>query len=142
MPTNVTSLPKHNVHTCIEHNSNKISQELRTPEAIYARSLTLGFLTALSQARLVYGSDVKGDLPQPVAVNFIHTDGSNFHFSVYQLNTLNLDEPNGIKNIFWHEEDISRLYDVCGYVKAVPELSGYNPEVFEKFAAMYLQNTE
>ena len=77
-----------------------------------------------------------------VAVNFIHTDGCNFHFSAYQLNTLNLEDSNGIKNIFWHEEDMSRLFDVCDYVKAVPVLSGYNPEVFSKFAAMYLQNIE
>merc|ERR1712150_190799 len=135
-------LPKHNVHTCIDHNIDKIQQELRTPETVHARALTLGFLSALSQARLVYGRDIKGDLPEPVAVNFIHTDGCNLHFSAYQLNTLNLEDQHGIKNIFWHEEDISRIYDVCDYVKAKPTLLGYNPEVFSKFAAMYFQNTE
>ena len=134
--------PKHNVHTCIDHNSNKIQQELRTPEAVHARSLTLGFLSALSQARLVYGNDVKGELPEPVTVHFIHTDGCNFHFSVYQLNTLDLEEEGGKKNIFWHEEDISRLYAECDYVTAKPTVSGYNPEIFSKFAAMYLQNAE
>ena len=138
----VASLPNNNVHTCIDHNHIKQQQELRTPDSVYSRALTLGFLTALSQARLVYGNDIKGDLPNPVAVNFIHTDGCNFHFSAYQLNTLNLQDSNGIKNVFWHEENISRLYDVCDYVKAVPVLSGYNPEVFAKFAAMYLQNTD
>ena len=135
-------MPKHNVHTCLDHTKNEVAQQLRTPETVHARALTLGFLSALAQARLVYGSDIKGDLPEPVAVNFIHTDGCNFHFSAYQLNTLNLEDSNGIKNIFWHEEDISRLFDVCDYVKAVPVLSGYNPEVFSKFAAMYLQNIE
>jgi len=140
--TSETSLPKHNVHTCLDHTKNEVAQQLRTPETVHARALTLGFLSALAQARLVYGSDIKGDLPEPVAVNFIHTDGCNFHFSAYQLNTLNLEDSNGIKNIFWHEEDMSRLFDVCDYVKAVPVLSGYNPEVFSKFAAMYLQNIE
>ena len=77
-----------------------------------------------------------------MTVHFIHTDGSNFHFSVYQLNTLDLEGDGGKKNIFWHEEDISRLYNVCDYVSAKPTVSGYNPEVFAKFAAMYLQNSE
>jgi len=134
--------PKHNVHTCIDHNNDKIIQELRLPEGVHARALTLGFLCALAQARLVYGIDVKGDLTEPVAVHHIHTDGCNFHFSVFQLNTLNLDEPTGIKNIFWHEEDISSLFDVCDYVMAKPTLSGYNPEIFSKFSAMYLQNAK
>ena len=134
--------PKHNVHTCIDHNNDKIIQELRLPEGVHARALTLGFLCALAQARLVYGMNVKGDLPEPVAVHHIHTDGCNFHFSVFQLNTLNLEEPTGIKNIFWHEEDISSLFDVCDYVMAKPTLSGYNPEIFSKFSAMYLQNAK
>ena len=115
--------PKHHVHTCIDHNNDKIIQELRLPEGVHARALTLGFLCALAQARIVYGKDVKGDLPEPVAVHHIHTDGCNFHFSVFQLNTLNLSEPTGIKNIFWHEEDISSLFDACDYVMAKPTLS-------------------
>ena len=132
--------PKHNVHTCIDHNNDKIQQELRAPEGYHARALTLGFLCALAQARLVYGNDIRGELPEPIAVNFISTDGCNFHFSAFQLNTLELDESSGKKNIFWHEEDMSRLYDVCDYVSAKPTLTGYNPEVFAKFSAMYLQN--
>ena len=132
--------PKHYVHTCIDHNSDKIQQELRTPESVHARALTLGFLCALSQARLVYGNDVKGELQEPVTVHFVSTDGCNFHFSVFQLNTLELEEPGGKKNIFWHEENMSRLYDVCSYVGAIPTLTGYNPEVFSKFSTMYLQN--
>ena len=134
--------PKHYVHTCVDHCNNIITKELRLPESYHSRALTLGFLSALGQARLIYGKDVKGELSQPVTVHFVSTDGCNFHFSVFQLNTLDLEEPGGKKNIFWHEEDMTRLYDVCEYVSARPTLKGFNPEIFAKFFAMYSQNAE
>ena len=100
-----------------------------------------GFLTALAQARLTYGDDIRGELPEPVTVHHISMDGRQFHFSVYQLNTLDLESSEGKKNIFWHEDVLTKLYDVCEYVSARPTLEGYNSDVFAKFSAMYLQNT-
>lgn len=108
-------------------------------DTMAARSLMLAFLTAMGQARLRFGPDTAGQLPDPITVQFLTTYGKEFYFSVFQLNTLNLDDPTGVKNILWQREELVPLFDVCDYVKAVPTLTGYNPEVFKTIAAMYLQ---
>ena len=130
-----------NVHSGIEHNNNMI-KVFRKQDGYDARSLVLGFLTALGQAKLVYGPDVQGELPVPVTVNFISTDSQKFHFSAYQLNTLDFSSEEGIKNIYWCDKNMDNLYQTCAYVKGVPVLEGYNPSVFKKFAALYLENAK
>ncbi len=130
-----------------------------------ARALTYCFLMALGQARLTHGAggDAGGDagaggalmgrdLPSPVCVQLVQTEGQHFHFAAFQLNTLRLGDDEGVKNIFWEGEaedgwtdewgdagqHRSRLFEVCDNVKAVPTLDGYNPKVFDRFLAMYL----
>ena len=78
-------------------------------------------------------------LPKPVTVNVISTDGRKFHFGIFQLNTLDLNGTDGIKNVFWHQPELDELYEFCGYEKAVPTLRGYNPEAFDKLMTLYLQ---
>jgi hypothetical protein len=56
-----------------------------------------------------------------------------------QLNTVDLSGADGIKNVFWHRPELEELFTTCSYVKAVPTLTGYNPEVFDKLMSMYLQ---
>jgi len=130
-----------NVHSGIIHN-NEIQRHLKTGVEFASRSLALAFLMALGQAKLLYGPEVSGELPAPVAVNLISTDGKRFHFSAYQLNTLDLDNPEGVKNMYWGGDNVYNLYEVCDYVKAVPTLQGYNQKVFDKFAALYLENSK
>ena len=130
-----------NVHTGVEF-SLGVASHLRSDAVYHARGLINSFLLALGQAKLVYGPDVKGDLPVPIAVNFVSTDGQKFHFSAFQLNTLDLDNEEGIKNIYWCDSNIESIYQTCDYVKAVPTLAGYNHDVFKKFAALYLDNSK
>ena len=89
--------------------------------------------------RNIYGQDVSGILPKPVTVHFITTDGRKFHFSAFQLNTLDLNGTDGVKNIFWQQPELEEMFEFCGYDKAVPSLKGYNPGVFDKLLAMYMQ---
>lgn len=49
-------------------------------------------------------------LEKPVVVQSIATDGQLFYFMVLQLNTLDLDSSDGIKNLVWMDGD-QALYD-------------------------------
>ena len=104
----------------------------------HGRSLIMAFASALAQARINYGADVKGLLPQPITVHFVNSNGIKFHFSVFQLNTLDLE--GDVKNIFWHQTEMDELYSECSYIMAQPMLEGYNHTVFNKLLAIYLQN--
>ena len=90
-----------------------------------------------AQARLKYGPNFIGELPEPIAIHFVNTNGSKFHFSVFQLNTLDLNSD--IKNIFWHQPQMEKLFDTCEYVNAVPTIEGYNHLIFNKLLGIYLQ---
>ena len=105
----------------------------------FGRLLTLVFASTLARARLKYGKKILGDLPEPIAVHFINTNGSKFHFSVFQLNSLDLN--GDIKNIFRHEPVMEKFFDTCDYVSAVPTIQGYNHGIFNKLLAIYLHNT-
>jgi large subunit ribosomal protein L37 len=76
------------------------------------------------------------DLPEPITIQCIQTDGRLFHFAVFQLNTLNLNGIDGKKNIFWMMPRFP-LFSSCMYVKGKPLLEGYNPEVFSRFLAFF-----
>lgn len=128
---------KFHVHTCFEIDSS--ITKFRSNSEYHGRSLIMAFGSALAQARVTYGENVKGVLPEPITVHFINTNGKDFYFSVFQLNTLDLE--GDIKNIFWHESETAPLFETCEYVYAVPTLEGYNHDIFKKMLAMYLQNT-
>lgn len=66
----------------------------------------------------------------------IQTDGRTFHFGVFQLNTLQLDEGSQLKNYWFHEENMD-LYAQCGYTRGRPQLDGYNKNVFRYINAFY-----
>ena len=140
-PIHSVACAQHQIHSGIEHNNN-INKAALKDDGYYAKGLVNGFLLALGQAKLTFGPDVKGVLPSPVTVNFVHTDGKKFHFSAFQLNTLDLDNPDGIKNIYWCDRRLDDIYSTCDFVQAVPVLENYNPQVFRKFAALYLENSK
>lgn len=132
------NLPLQYVHTCFEFN-NFVHVGGRLVEDYHGRSLIMAFANCLAQARLKYGSEVDGVLPEPITVHFVNTDGFKFHFSAFQLNTLDLEGE--VKNIFWHEPEMENMFEKCDYVTGKPRLEGYNHNVFKKLLSMYLQNS-
>ncbi|CAB0030064.1 unnamed protein product [Trichogramma brassicae] len=100
-----------------------------------ARSLVKAFTAAACSACEQFGKDVK-ELPKPVTVQSVYSNGKDYYFSVYQLNTLNLDGLEGLKNYYWMSSKMS-LYETGAFVDGVPTLEGYNPEVFKKILTFY-----
>lgn len=80
------------------------------------------------------------DLPEPIVIQSIHTDSVNFHFNVFQLNTLNINSEHDVRNVWWSDPMI-KLYSQGDFVDSIPVLDDYNPEVFEKFLAFYSNGT-
>lgn len=114
------------------------------PDQLRAKMIMIAFGGAVAKAKLLFGEDVK-TLPQPVVVQSVGTDGHLFHFMVLQLNTLDFDSNDGIKNIVWMDGD-QALYDTVASkpkikrkVVLVPAgIAGFRPETFRKFWALYL----
>ncbi|XP_067893634.1 39S ribosomal protein L37, mitochondrial isoform X2 [Heterodontus francisci] len=114
-------------------------------EPLRAKMIMFTFANALARAKLLYGEDPKV-LDNPITVQCIATNGRIFQFLVLQLNTTDLQSSNdGVKNLIWLDRD-QLLYD---YAKCLPTirkkmiqvpagLSGYCPETFSKFLALYL----
>lgn len=98
------------------------------------RCLIYGFSTALGQARLIYGDQVEGELPKPICVNVISTNGVRWEMATFQLNTLDLGSD--VKNLFFHHSDSLRLMDFCGYREARPSLEGVKLETFKHLHAL------
>ncbi|XP_077133637.1 large ribosomal subunit protein mL37 [Ranitomeya variabilis] len=114
------------------------------PDQLRAKMLMIAFGGAVAKAKILFGEDAK-TLPQPIVVQSVGTDGQLFHFMVLQLNTLDLESNDGIKNIVWMDGD-QALYDTVAFkpkikrkVVLVPAgIAGFNPATFVKFWAMYL----
>ncbi|XP_068968029.1 large ribosomal subunit protein mL37 [Bombus flavifrons] len=134
-----TESPLMNVHTIfINHNPEEVKNITELPvteDQIHARSMMKSFTVAATCARQKFGLNVK-KLPEPIVVQCVQSDGQNFHFSVYQLNTLDIDGKEGIKNFWWSEPSI-RLYEKALYENGQPCLTGYNRDVFNRFLAFY-----
>ena len=124
------------IHTCVEIDPSLGPKAYKFDSP--GRSLVLAFATALGQARFNHGSEVSGVLDKPITVNFISTNGQDFLVTVFQLNTV--DTNSNVKNIVWQEQ-LGNVFETCDYVKAVPQVIGYNQEVVKKILAVYLQNT-
>lgn len=75
------------------------------------------------------------DLSQPIVLQCIQTDGRLFHFTVFQLNSLDLESQKN-KNILW-SLPLVPLFNVCEYVSGKPVLEGYNPDVFNRLVTFY-----
>ncbi|XP_014674362.1 PREDICTED: 39S ribosomal protein L37, mitochondrial-like [Priapulus caudatus] len=87
------------------------------------------------EAHRMYGADVK-QLPQPITVQHIgvnHT-GQVFYFTAFQLNTLDFSSHDGVKNFTWFDGGNELFSDITKDGNVV----GYNPEVFKKVLAFYL----
>ncbi|XP_066508300.1 large ribosomal subunit protein mL37-like [Hoplias malabaricus] len=114
------------------------------PEQLRAKMIMFSFGNALARARALYGNEC-GVLEKPIVVQSVATNGHLFQFVVFQLNTMSLEEDIGVKNLAWVDAD-QPLYDFARVqplikkkVVQIPAgLSGYQPETFKKFLALYL----
>lgn len=75
-------------------------------------------------------------LKEPVTVQCVQSDGQFFHFGIFQLNTLDLEGVDGVKNV-WYQTPKLFLFDKCCYEKGKPVLEGYNSEVMKHLVALY-----
>ncbi|XP_053083694.1 39S ribosomal protein L37, mitochondrial [Pangasianodon hypophthalmus] len=114
------------------------------PEQLRAKLIMFAFGNALARARALYGNESRV-LEKPIVVQSVGTNGRLFQFVVFQLNTTDLESDSGVKNLAWVDAD-QQLYDFAKVrpfikkkvVKVPAGLSGYQPETFKKFLALYL----
>ncbi|KYN20778.1 39S ribosomal protein L37, mitochondrial [Trachymyrmex cornetzi] len=132
------TIPWINVHTIFVHYDpfhvrNKTELSV-TQSQIFSRTLIKTYTMAASCARQKFGSSVK-KLPEPVTVQCIQSDGKNYHFFVFQLNSLDTNDVS-VKN-FWYPLSPLTLYEKAEYDNGRPVVEGYNPEVFRRILALY-----
>jgi large subunit ribosomal protein L37 len=140
------------VHTIFHVSNDELIHESTTDERL-ARMVMFAFGSALVQARQLYPN---GILTKPITVQSIFLLDELFHFVIFQLNTLNYNDPNDQRsNYVWIDKD-NYLYDnrpsmvmynprygtERNLQRYVLEKLKYNPIVFEKFLALYLQGVK
>lgn len=126
-------------HTVLLHYSTHYVRNLfRTPvnsDQFESRAMLKGFAVAASRAQSLYGSNVK-ELKKPIVVQVVHLDGKQIQFGIFQLNTLDLEGDDGLKN-YWFSKPAFSLYDECCYNDGRPLLSSYNYDVFRLMNVFY-----
>ncbi|XP_023013475.2 mitochondrial ribosomal protein L37 [Leptinotarsa decemlineata] len=131
------NIKKSHPHTLFIHFDREVVknlfEEVVTDNQIFGRSLLKTFTVAASYARQKYGDDVK-NLPKPVTLQSVQTDGRFFHLGVLQLNTLDLE---GTRRNLWYQTPLQYLFDNCGYKVGRPRLEGYNSKVIKQLYGFY-----
>ncbi|KAG5670349.1 hypothetical protein PVAND_000623 [Polypedilum vanderplanki] len=137
-PIKTTSIFSH-PHTIMLHYSKNdvkhLFEEEVTHDQFESRAILKGFAVATSRAHSLYGLDVK-ILQQPIAIQVVQLDGRKIQFGIFQLNTLDLDSKDGVKN-FWFRKPDMFLYDECIYKDGRPLLSNYNFDIFKMMCVFY-----
>ncbi|XP_015921552.2 large ribosomal subunit protein mL37 [Parasteatoda tepidariorum] len=131
-PTVLTSNTSHSGHLHTLFIAQK-SFGFWFPKQLLARAIATCFSFSALKARELYGENVSV-LPEPVCVQCAYMDLKTFNFIAYQLNTLDLDHNDGVKNQVWVDEPLNLFH-------AITEKNGiekYNPVVFSKLLALYL----
>lgn len=133
-----STIPWINVHTIFVHyDPIRVKNKTELPvtqSQIFSRTLIKTYTMAASCARQKFGSSVK-KLPEPVTVQCIQSDGKNYHFFIFQLNSLDANDVS-VKN-FWCPLPPLMLYEKAEYDNGRPVVEGYNPEVFRRILALY-----
>ncbi|ENN80062.1 39S ribosomal protein L37, mitochondrial [Dendroctonus ponderosae] len=139
-PVNKTSRKYHPHTLFINYNKETVKnlfEEEVTQEQICGRTLLKAFTAAAAYAKEQFGDEVK-DLPTPVTLQAIQTDGREFYFGVLQLNTLDLSSTE-TRNI-WYQSPVLRLFEKCAYELGRPVLHDYNRAVVNHILAFYNRN--
>lgn len=84
-------------HTIFMTNNDHWKEENRQ-----CRALMYCFMYALSRAREKFGQDII-NLPEPISVQCVNLSDTALNFTCFQLNTLNFDNDQGIKNFVWFD---------------------------------------
>ena len=92
-----------------------------------SRALMSAFAVALGQARLRFGNTITGDLPEPVRVNVVCTDGMKFILGSVQINSMDLGSTT-TKNLFSFHPETLDLFSYCGYQDGAVVLDDLNME--------------
>uniref|UniRef100_W8CD51 Large ribosomal subunit protein mL37 n=1 Tax=Ceratitis capitata TaxID=7213 RepID=W8CD51_CERCA len=106
-----------------------------TNSQFQSRNMLKAFSVAAARARQLYGNTAV-DFSNPIVVQSIQTDGRTFHFGVFQLNTLRLDDSEGVKN-YWFNTCNQDLFHTCQYVTGKPVLEDFNRDVLRYLYAFY-----
>ena len=115
--------------------------------SLILNSLFLSLCFSSLKARLIHGGDVQGELRSPVVLQAIATNGFNFDFITFQLNTLDFSSSEGVKNIAWidsgphnniREDWRPTTWTAFRGSQRPYVLKEFNPVVFEKILATYL----
>jgi len=80
-------------------------------------------------------------LPEPISTQCVMTDGDIFRFVCFQLNTLNFETCDGVKNQVWFDEDERPMFN-----RVVPRSAmlrntrylDYDPDVFRQLISFYV----
>ena len=87
--------------------------------------------------------DVK-NLPEPITIQCIYSNGELFSFMVFQLNTMDFETTSHrIKNFVWFDRD-NTMYNKILPKRAMlrnTQYEDYNPEVFQKMLAFYVNGS-
>lgn len=110
-------------------------EEPVTDSQYESRAMLKSFTVAASKATAQFGPNVK-ELDHPIVIQTIQCDGQRFQFSLFQLNTLDLDNYEGKKN-YWYTTEYMNLYEQCAYVQGKPILEGYNRDILKHMFLFY-----
>jgi len=135
---NISGFSPGYVH-CHPHTLFLSNNEQWLPDEWDARAIMLCFGQALALAHHKYGADVT-DLPEPICVQCVNSDGIAFHFAAFQLNTLDCSSMEGIKNLAWIDSDnkmFEKIIPKRGMLRST-RYEDYDPLVFQKLLAVYL----
>ncbi|KAK9877513.1 hypothetical protein WA026_018622 [Henosepilachna vigintioctopunctata] len=128
-------------HTIFIHHDRtqvkNIFEEEVTETQIHGISLMKTFTIAASYAKQRFGENIS-DLPTPVTIQCVNTDGRLFHFGILQLNTLNLE--NCDNHNVWFQTERLPLFNICQYESGRAVLEGYNDEVLKHLVSFYRNN--
>ncbi|XP_071842311.1 large ribosomal subunit protein mL37-like [Apostichopus japonicus] len=79
-----------------------ISSYMRWPiKHSVSKAVMYTFADGFSRAKQIYGKDYNSTLKTPVVTQGIDTDGVNFGFVTVQINTLDMDSKDGVRNMIW-----------------------------------------
>ncbi|XP_014774141.1 39S ribosomal protein L37, mitochondrial isoform X1 [Octopus bimaculoides] len=107
-----------------------------------ARSLLYLTGYAVNEAKRRFGANVQ-QLPEPINLQCINMNDCTFNFLFFQLNTLDFQTADGLKNLLWCDAHNLLFYKKfrqpwLGRSSRNHRYLDYNAEVFQKFLTMYL----
>ena len=105
------------------------------------KGLVFTFGRLLAQAVNKHGDEIRGCvLPEPECAQCIVTDGNRFSFIWFQLNTLDMGKPDGVKNMVCIERPGETFAKVVETVKHRHRLVDYNQDILRMYLSMLLMS--